>query len=620
MNLNDVIGLIHPHSDVHTLGISYLQQLLEECGIKIVAGDESINKALNNISKLENFNIIKNWIIRNKINYIGFSYRLDPGQALEFFSRLIYYIDEDSELLSRKGGHLKDLFFAGLPESCKLIEGKYGKRFKTFHGDETPYETLSKLGIDENYIPKRLQEESIYDDLRFDFGKRLINEEKHNTMLPFKKLSYPEYGTRNDHLIKRIRHADQEKQLPLIRVHSGPYLKDREAAIKLFYEWVKELATSGYLDILSIGSSQLTQSNFGENWEGMPNGGGVPIQNENELRLIWEFSRPMLVRAYSSTKNIKYFAKILEDTISISWHALSFWWFNKIDGRGPLNLNECINEHCETIKYISSTNKPFEPNVSHHFSFRGADDLTYIVSTYLAAKTAKKYGIKCLVLQNMLNTPKFTSGINDIAKSRAILSLMNNLVDENFQYFYQPRAGLDYFSPDLDKAKKQLAAVTAMMMDIRPNKVPEIIHVVSYSEASHLATPQVINESIKITRAAIREYNSYRKKIGIDEIINSQELKQKTEQYIYYSNEIIKHIEKNINNPYSAEGLYTIYKVGYLPTPFIYNCTDEYKNAINWKTKIIDGAVRIVDNNNRPISIEDRLNIISENIYNEKSI
>jgi len=51
---------------------------------------------------------------------------------------------------------------------------------------------------------------------------------------------------------------------------------------------------------------------------------------------------------------------------------------------------------------------------------------------------------------------------------------------------------------DLQKAKAQLAAVTALMDDIEPQdpNSPPIIHVVSYCEASHLADPAAVNESI----------------------------------------------------------------------------------------------------------------------------
>lgn len=614
MKRKDIYGLVHPASDIHTLGISYVHQLLEDCGMEVFIGDENVITALNTLSKPASFQILKKWILKNGINNIGFSYRLDPDQALEMFDRLIFKIYEDAEIHESKGGPVKNIFFAGLPSACDLIRKKFGKRFETFIGDETPYETLIKFGIPDSLIPKSIQENSVYDDLRYEFGKQLINKGKYLSIKPNLRLSYKEYGTIKDHLALRIKAAGDKNLLPLFRVHSGPFLKEREKAVLLFMEWMKRLSEDGFLDIMSIGSSQLTQSNFGEDWKDMPNGGGVPVNSEIEFRLLWEVARPMLVRAYSGTKNIQTVAKMLEKNINIAWHALSLWWFNKMDGRGPLPVKECLIEHCNTLKYIASTNKPFEPNVPHHFAFRGSDDLSYIVSTYLAVRTAKQHGIKFLVLQNMLNTPKSTSGITDIAKSRAILQLVKPLVGKNFRIFYQPRAGLDYFSPDLEKAKIQLASISALMTDVRPQKLPEIIHVVSYSEASHLADPVVINESIKITKAAIQEYPKYRNKTGINEILNSKDVIERTDNFLNAGMKIITHIEKNIKNPYSPTGLYEIFKAGYLPVPYIYNCRDEFPNAVKWKTKVLDGEVKVVNDNGLPIMIDERLRIIKENI------
>ena len=55
-----------------------------------------------------------------------------------------------------------------------------------------------------------------------------------------------------------------------------------------------------------------------------------------------------------------------------------------------------------------------------------------------------------------------------------------------------------------------------MMDDIDPKNIysPEIIHVVSYSEALYLATPDIINESIKITRYALKEYRTQKMEFG----------------------------------------------------------------------------------------------------------
>ena len=60
-----------------------------------------------------------------------------------------------------------------------------------------------------------------------------------------------------------------------MRSHVGPYMQDRAEAIKLYLAWTKDLAKSRHF--IHRGS-QLTQSNFGEDWGDKPNGGGVHNQ------------------------------------------------------------------------------------------------------------------------------------------------------------------------------------------------------------------------------------------------------------------------------------------------------------------------------------------------------
>ena len=50
------------------------------------------------------------------------------------------------------------------------------------------------------------------------------------------------------------------------------------------------------------------------------------------------------------------------------------------------------------MKYVAFNNTPVETNVSHHFAFRGCDDVTYILAEVLAAKMAKKCGVKYFIL------------------------------------------------------------------------------------------------------------------------------------------------------------------------------------------------------------------------------
>ena len=327
---------------------------------------------------------------------------------------------------------------------------------------------------------------------------------------------------------------------------------------------------------------------------------------------MWNAARPMLVRTYAGTRDVPALARIHENTINIAWHALSLWWFCRIDGRGPNSLSDNLREHVETLRFIASTGKPFEPNVPHHFAFRGADDVTYIVSAFLAAKLAKKMGIRHLVLQNMLNTPRYIWGVQDLAKSRAMLRFIRELEDDRFTVILQPRGGLDYFSHDLEKAKVQLAAVTALMDDIEPADPlsPPIIHVVSYSEGSRLADPPVIDESIQITRFALEEYRRLRKKGDVDDMTDHAEVRLRTADLLEQARTIIGAIESNIPDPYSAEGFYRIFADGFLPVPYLWADRQDFIKATQWRTKALGGAVKVVDENGAVISAANRVRFL----------
>lgn len=610
----EVFGFIHPAVDAHTLGISSVAQLLRDCGYRVVIADAQVCDAANHPAYLHNVELVVQWIRRHGITRLGFSYRLDPAEGAERFGRLLHQLRE-RRMLAEQGGPLRGVYFAGLPAACERVAREHDDLVPTFDGDETPTETLRKLGVPPSRIPPAMTAEAEYDEFRLRFGRELVASGKHLQVRPPDHSGYPEFGGAQDTVIARLEHAQRTGQLPLTRAHVGPYLPDREAAVRLFLDWTRELARTGFLDVLSIGTSQLSQSHFGEDWTGLPNGGGVPLRSAEEFRQVWLAARPMLVRTYAGTRNIPQLARTYEQTIHIAWHALSFWWFCQIDGRGPYPVRQNLEQHLETLRFIAESGKPFEPNIPHHFAFRGADDVTYVVSSVLAARTAKRLGVRTLILQNMLNTPKSTWGIQDLAKSRALLTLVRELEDDRFRVVLQPRAGLDYFSPDLERAKAQLAAVTALMDDIEPHNPhsPPIIHVVSYSEASHLADPPVVNESIQITLAALREYRRLRAQGEVEDMSTHPEVLARTEQLLQDARKVLRAIEEVIPQPYTAEGLYRVFWAGFLPVPYLWEGREEFAHAVRWHTRVIRGSVQVVDETGVPLPVEERLQVAKEN-------
>lgn len=607
--MESVYAIIKPVVDAHTMGIMNCKELLEISNKKVIIAPDTIARALDYHENIQSKLGIRDWLIKNHVTDLILSYRLDPHDGLKYFAQLMYILRETGTL---REGYLRNIYFGGLPETCDLIVKEYGSNIKTFRGDENGYKTLKILGLSEYEIPKEIILSSEYDNELYTFGNKLLESEKHHYIKP-NEYKYSEYNTSNDNILHRIKYCNERGIGPVIRAHAGPFIENREKALIEYSSWLKDLAKTGYLDVMSVGSSQLSQSNFGENWDGMQNGGGVPFNSTTELAAISEDSRPMLVRAYSGTKSVRNYAEILDKYLHNAWHALSIWWFNQMDGRGPLCVKDSIKEHFDTISYIGKKSLVFEPNVSHHFSFRGADEVSYIVTAYLAMRLAKLLGVRYAILQNMLNTPKTTWFTNDIVKSRVLLKVITSLEDKKFKVFFQPRAGLDYFVPNIDQAKTQLAAISALMSDIRP-QLPDIVHVVSYSEAMFLATPPIINDSIKIVKAALKEYPRFRKAFEIkNRFTETKDIIEKEQELYLDVIKYINFIEQSIPNLYSPEGFYSLLKKGYFPLPYLWKCKDEFSNSIGWEVRNFKGSPKIVDSNNNPISTDQRINMLKAN-------
>ncbi len=147
------------------------------------------------------------------------------------------------------------------------------------------------------------------------------------------------------------------------------------------------------------------------------------------------------------------------------------------------------------------------------------------------------------------------------------------------------------------------------MDDVEPENTqsPEIIHVVSYSEALFLANPEVVNESVQITKAALRFYPEFRKRNAVKDIILSKELAENTEELWEEATVLIRDMERNIKDLYTSDGLYTVFRMGYFPVPYLWEGREEFSNAVDWTTKIIDGGIFVVDEQGKRINIQERL-------------
>lgn len=391
-------------------------------------------------------------IKEHKPDVVALSYRLGPDNAKALFDELGAEVKKDPFLKQRR------YLFGGTPPVARLAR-ETGLFEATFEGDE-PLSTVTSVlrGIPMEKKPKVSAAD-----------------------LPHRIESASPY--------------------PLTRHHFG--LPSVEETVK----GARKIAESGMVDILSIAPDQNAQEFFFNPKDMDPKldgAGGVPIRRPEDLREIHKATRTgnhPLLRCYSGTRDLVRWAEMLKDTINIAWGAVPLTWYSELDGRSRRPLKEAIAENQEAIRWYASQGIPVEINESHQWALRRSGDTVELATAYIAAYNAKALGVKDYVCQFMFDTPKGISPAMDLAKMLAKLQLVESLADNNFRIIRMVRPGLSSLSTSAHAAKGQLAASVFSAMALRPH----IVHVVGFSEADHVATPEEIIESCEIARGAIQK-------------------------------------------------------------------------------------------------------------------
>lgn len=417
------------------------------------------------------------------------------------------------------------------------------------------YRLTPEIGLNELLNFKKLIKKHSLSDIDFILGglPELVSQAKNKNLFDayFKGgetqevISYLKNETSDSHSLMApqniIDRINYNKPFPLLRHHFG--LPSLEESI----EGVKKISESKALDIISLGVDQDAQSHFfhPERMKNEKGAGGVPVRTEDDFKKLYAASRSgnfPLMRTYAGTDDLIDYAQMILKTVNNSWSAIPIFWFNQMDGRGPMSLEESLKVHLDTIKWHAHKNIPVEILESHHWSMRDAPDEIAIASGYLGAHISKSLGVKDYISQYMFNTPAHTTQRDDLAKMLAQKELIESLVDDDFNVYTQTRTGLVSYPVNLDKAKGQLASSTMLQMQLNP----DIIHVVSYSEANHAATPENVIESANIVKRVVE--NSIE---GMPSMIYDPYIIKKKEYLKSKALEVINKIESygNLTNP-----------------------------------------------------------------------
>jgi len=387
---------------------------------------------------------------------------------------------------------------------------------------------------------------------------------------------------------------------PLLRHHFG--LPTMEATVY----GIKKIAEARVLDVISLGTDQDAQENFfrPDRQDVRRKGaGGVPVRSADDFKQLYEASRTgnyPLMRTYSGTDDFIRQAELFMETINNAWCAIPLFWFNRMDGRGPWDLAGSILEHQQVMSWYGERNIPVELNEPHHWGMRDASDGVFVVSAYLSAYNAKKFGVRDYIAQLMFNSPPGTSDAMDLGKMLAVLEMISPLSGPDFRIWLQTRTGLLSYPLEPAAARAHLSSSIYLQMSLRP----DIVHIVGQTEADHAATADEIIEASLMARRSIE--NALR---GQPDMTRDESVLRRKEELIAEAKVTLAAISSlayhDLKDPFTdPETLAKSITMGIMDAPQLKNNLFAKGEA---RTAIVEGACVAVNANGFPIKEEVRI-------------
>jgi methylmalonyl-CoA mutase cobalamin-binding subunit len=354
---------------------------------------------------------------------------------------------------------------------------------------------------------------------RLGFFERVFDgSESPDEVLVYLKGGVSQHPSEQDYPQTTVERIRWKSPYPLLRHHFGlPTLEDTVAG-------VSKISEDRALDVISLGIDQDAQENFfhPERQDARRKGaGGVPVRSVDDYRALYLASRSgnyPLMRTYSGTDDFIRLAEMYMQVINNAWCAIPLFWFNKMDGRGPWDLEGSIREHQAVMAWYGERGIPVELNEPHHWGMRDAPDVVFVVSAFLSAYNARASGVKDYIAQMMFNSPPDTSAAMDLAKMLAAFRLIEPMAGSGFSIWKQTRTGLLSYPLNPAAARSHLATSIYLQMALKPH----IIHVVGHTEAHHAATADDVIEACGMARKAIDNALNGAPDMAADPAIQSQ--------------------------------------------------------------------------------------------------
>lgn len=573
--------------DPHTHGLFRIRRMVERAGFSCRvlppgASDEDILLAMRQMNP----------------THVGLSYRLSPDVGVREFVRILNLFKEQALLQPASG--TRKFAVAGLPDTMKIMvdmQSQLPCSVSTMPQDNDRLRGVARvLDFFDIFGSAR---ESILAEMRAEFfppsiglldelAKQVIAGDVYREEPP---LPIPSLAARQSY-IQRIKESD----LPVIRTHFGV----PAPTIRPTVEGIARLSEHRVIDEISIGSSDLSQRYFGypEEFAQRKNDGGVPYKTVSDLVDMVEAAKrgnyPSLKPYAHVVELVKFVETCLKVGMLVGAHqAVPLYWFNELDGRGPMAMRESIDEHIAAVKELARRNIPVEMNDPNQWSSRWAHDT--IISTDYALITAvmAEAGVQDIVLQMQFNKPRETSDFGDLAKMTAGLELASEITQgmPNVRVWRETRTGIDSLDPEPSIAKYQLARSTLLQMMVQPH----ILHLVSYCEADHIATVEDIIDSSKLIRRAVRVFRQHEN--DLTPFLQHSLVRERREHLLQESRYLLRQISRlsegksvDIEAPLSAlrsvlsqrSTLHKAIEQGYMAAPGIFH--PRYKMSEEWIT------------------------------------
>lgn len=422
---------------------------------------------------------------------------------------------------------------------------------------------------------------------------------------------------------------------PLLRHHFGIPARTIEPTV----EGITRIAESEVLDVISLGPDQDAQEHFFHPDLQSPSragAGGVPIRSAFDLERLYAASRRgnyPLVRSYSGTADLVRYAELLTETIANAWCATSLFWFNAMDGRGPLSLEASIRDHQALMAWHGEHGIPVEGNEPYHWGMRDAPDVISVAASYLYAHSARVHGVRDYITPYMFESPPLLSNRMDLAKALAQIRVaeavflrgqcfddaafadtaLAEAANSGFRtpasresprrIWRQTRTGLLSYPVDRARARAHLAESVYGQMALRPH----IVHVVGYCEADHAATADEVIESAVMAQQVIDTALA-----GQPDMTQDPLVQERAQELVNEARVLIAAIyqlgEGASDDPLAhPPTLARAVKVGLLDSPQLQR-NPFARGAI--RTRALDGAVVAVDEAGHPLSERDRIRLL----------